>query len=153
MSTEQNLNLISQKEVSDLEKIMNLKYGVYLKNRYFLIKSEDTPNEIIASITLRDENKTFYYEVETKVSKKNLELETKEALFILLDYMDIYFDEYLKGEENVYIPIDWVDYTFENLTFQMRGQVKNLYAESLAETFLENNTVQPQAKILNYCFR
>ena len=52
--------------------------------------------------------------------------------------MDIYFDEYFKGEEDVYIPIDWTEYTFENLSFKMRGQVRNLKMESLADEILEN---------------
>ena len=142
MTKEINKKLITENEVSDLEKIMNLKYGAYLKNRFFQIAHEESPSEISCSITLRDSSQSFYYNVEAFVKQKNLPLENKKALFIMLDYIDVYFDEYLRGEEDVYIPIDWVDYTFENLTFKMRGQVKNMKAETLADEILQKNAVQ-----------
>lgn len=128
--------LITEQELGDLQKIMILKYGAYLKDRSFTISHTNDKQDIHCSITLENPQGTFVYKVEAAVSKKNLALKDKEALLVMLDYIDIYFDEYLKGEENVYIPIDWTDYTFENLTFKMRGQVRNRKAEDLADELL-----------------
>lgn len=148
-TTNKSTELITATESKDLETIMNLKHAAYLKNRSFVVFHERTSSDIEASITLKDQKQTFYYKVEAKVSLKNLAPKDKEALFIMLDYLDIYFDEYLKGEEDVYIPIDWSEFTFENLTFKMKGQVQNLHAEKIADEFLEKNTVQAVADTLN----
>ena len=72
--------LISPSESSDLEKILNLKYGAFLKDRIFTLYHENKTGEISCSLSLRNPSLTFSYQVEAVVSKVNLPLKEKEAL-------------------------------------------------------------------------
>ena len=134
--------LMTEKETLDLTRILNLKYASHLKDRSFQVGYCENKEEILSSITLFNQDKSFFYQVEAKVShKESKDISSKEALFILLDYIDVYFEEYFKEEEDVFIPIDWYDVQFENLSFQMRGQVRNLHSEFLADEILKNSPV------------
>lgn len=135
--------IVAEKEILDLTKIINLKYASYLRDRYFTIDYCENPSEILSSLTLLNGDKTFFYQVETKVSKKEISsISSREALLVMLDYIDIYFSEYFKEEEDVFIPIDWYGVEFENLSFQMRGQVKNLHCEFLADELLKKGSLE-----------
>lgn len=135
--------LMSEKEILDLTKILNLKHGAYLKDRSFQISYCENANEILSSLLLANPDKSFFYQVETKVSQKEAaKISSREALLITLDYVDLYFAEYFKEEEDVFIPIDWFDVSFEDLDFQMRGQVRNLHCEFLADELLKEASSQ-----------
>ena len=130
--------LISEKEILDLTKIVNLKYGAHLRDRSFQIDHCHNSIELLASMTLSNGDKTFFYQVETKALAKDMaNISSREALLVMLDYIDIYFSEYFKEEEDMFIPIDWSEVQFENLNFQMRGQVRNLHCEFLADELLK----------------
>lgn len=141
--------LMTEQESLDLTKILNLKYGSYLKERFFLINFHEEDSGIFASMTLRNQNRSFFYEVEARAASKDMAaLKSREALFILLDYIDLYFAEYFKEEENSYISIDWSEQSFENLTFQMRGQVRDLNSELMADELLRKHNLKLEANTL-----
>lgn len=141
MTQENKKALLTDKEILDLTRILNLKYGSYLKDRIFQVDYCSGETEILASLTLMNPDKTFFYQVESRVSLRDTgEHSLKESLLIMLDYMDLYFDEFFKEEEDVFVPIDWSDREFENLSFQMRGQVRNLHCEFLADELLKEGS-------------
>ena len=125
---------------------MNLKYGAHLRDRSFQIDHCHNPSELLASMILSNGDKTFFYQVEAKALAKDMaEISSREALLVMLDYIDLYFSEYFKEEEDMFIPIDWSDVEFENLTFQMRGQVRNLHCEFLADELLKKGSEAPHS--------
>lgn len=142
MTTENHDSIISDKEILDLTRILNLKYASYLKDRLFQVDYCAGKSELLASLTLHNTDKSFFYQVEAKASLKDAaEFSSRDAILAMVDYIDIYFDEFFKEEEDVYLPIDWTDMSFENLSFQMRGQVRNLRCEFLADELLKEESV------------
>ena len=140
--TQENKNLLlAEKEILDLTRILNLKNGSYLKDRTFKVDFCESENEILASITLMNPQKTFFYQVESRVSVRELgDFSSRDSLLLMFDYMDLYFEEFFREEENLFIPIDWSDREFEGLSFQMKGQVKNLHCEFLADELLKERS-------------
>jgi hypothetical protein len=50
----------------------------------------------------------------------------------------VYYEEFLKkGEEDVYLPIDWASFQVEEHDIFMRGQIQNLFLEKEADRWLE----------------
>ena len=54
----------------------------------------------------------------------------------MLDYIDLYFEDYLK-DDSVLLHLDWNDHNFEDETFQLRGQITNLKLEHMADELLK----------------
>jgi len=141
MIKEDKNTLLTEQEVLDLTKILNLKNGSYLKDRVFKMDFCESESELLASITLMNSQKTFFYQVESKAFLRELgDFSSKDSLLIMFDYMDLYFEEFFREEENLFIPIDWSDREFEGLSFQMRGQVRNLHCEFLADELLKERS-------------
>ena len=140
--TQENKNLLlAEKEILDLTRILNLKNGSHLKDRAFKVDFCESKNELLASITLMNPQKTFFYQVESRVSVRELgDFSSRDSLLLMFDYMDLYFEEFFREEENLFIPIDWSDREFEGLSFQMKGQVKNLHCEFLADELLKERS-------------
>jgi hypothetical protein len=62
-------------------------------------------------------------------------MSSRDAALFLVDYIDAYYEEYLRDGET-FLPIDWAEYESEGVVFQLKGQVLNLEAEKLADEIL-----------------
>ena len=132
--------ILSEENKTQLEKIMNIKWGAYLNDRSIHISTETVNNDVLATVTLKNSDNSFHYPVEARMSKTSLNSEGKEEALLLLDYIDIYFDEYFKDDENTFIPIDWKPYSYEGESIFMRGQIQNLLQEKNADDFIAQNS-------------
>ncbi len=128
--------LSSQAEIKDLARIMTIKYSSQLGDRQFDIAAKVDQAAAYATTTLQNGDRSFVYPVEGRMAHKEQNISPQEALFLLVDYIDHYFTEYFQTGENVYIPLDWSTYHYENLDLQLRGQVLNHRVEELAEQLL-----------------
>jgi hypothetical protein len=138
---EQNTEFLDQEDCEALAKAMESKYAMALKGRHFKVEAEVKGRGVFVKVILSNQDKSFYYPVEARVLYEKEELQRGEAALFLLDYIDAYFDEYLNQEhEEIYLPIDWADFQYEAIDFQMRGQILNLKLEALAEELLKKDS-------------
>jgi hypothetical protein len=56
---------------------------------------------------------------------------------LLLDFIDVYFEEFFHDRQDTWLPIDWAGFNFEGFEFELKGQVLNKRTEELADLFLE----------------
>lgn len=141
MNQEANTEFLNQDDCDALAKTMESKYAMALKGRSFKVEAEVKGRGVFVKVILSNHDKSYYYPVEARVLYEKEELQCGEAALFLLDYIDAYFDEYLTQEnEEIYLPIDWADFQYEAIDFQMRGQILNLKLEELAEQLLKNGS-------------
>ncbi|HYX35551.1 MAG TPA: hypothetical protein VE954_20840 [Oligoflexus sp.] len=132
---------LTQEDCDALAKTMESKYAMALKGRGFQVEAEVKGRGVFVKVVLSNHDKSYYYPVEARVLYEKEELQKGEAALFLLDYIDTYFEEYLTQEhEDVYLPIDWADYQYEAVDFQMRGQILNLKLEEMAEQLLKSDS-------------
>ncbi|WP_141732052.1 hypothetical protein [Oligoflexus tunisiensis] len=134
-------DFLNQDDCDALAKAMESKYAMALKGRSFKVEAEVKGRGVFVKVILSNQDRSYYYPVEARVLYEKEELQRGEAALFLLDYIDAYFDEYLTQEnEEIYLPIDWADFQYEAVDFQMRGQILNLKLEELAEQLLKNGS-------------
>lgn len=138
---EENTDFLNQDDCDALAKAMESKYAMSLKGRNFKVEAEVKGRGVFVKVILSNQDRSYYYPVEARVLYEKEEMQRGEAALFLIDYIDAYFDEYLTQEnEEIYLPIDWADFQYEAIDFQMRGQILNLKLEELAEQLLKNGS-------------
>jgi hypothetical protein len=134
--------IISKKKLKDLETVMNLKYGLSRKDRKFYLEVREEGQSLYVTSTLKNEDESFYYPVESFIKiKKNTEKTLLQTALLLLDYIDVYFDEYFKDSENIYLNIDWKEHSFAGEELYLRAQIKNLKCERIADELLSTGAI------------
>ena len=133
--------VLSLDEKADLTRILNTKYAAFLDGRTFQITITSDSYLVQVTLCLSDAAERFYYPVHGRVSCKEYNLTEREAVMLLLDYMDCYFDEFFKERGELYLTIDWSKHTFESVEFQLKGQIQDLEKERLAEAYMQNPSV------------
>lgn len=124
-------------ECQDISDLMNKKYAHILGDKNFEVKSFFEGPGIKINVILQNHDQSFYYPVEGRIIPDKEELNIKEALYFLLDYIDGYFEEYLTEDEMLRLPIDWTDYSYCGVDFQLKGQQINLKIEQMANELLK----------------
>ncbi len=122
--------------------VLDRKYSFWRKDRRFQVSAYADHEGTYAKVVLSDKKKSFYYPVEARIGHFDHEMSRKDAAFFLLDYIDCYFEEFFKEDENIFLKIDWATQEIEGLNFQIRGQVLNLYMEDLANRILSGESPQ-----------
>lgn len=130
-------------EANGIATVLQKKYAAFATDRSFSCESWSDNQTVYLTITLKNNDASFFYPVEGRIAWRDEGLNTANATSLLLDLMDNYFQEFLINDGEVYLPIDWQDYDFENHTMQLRGQVKNLKLETMADDILAGQ-ITPQ---------
>lgn len=131
--------LLSKPEIDELASLMNKKYASFIDDRKFEIAVSEEGPGVKAKVVLKNEDNSFYYPIEARILHKEEELSASEALLFLIDYIDLYFEEYLTEDEDLFIPIDWAKYQYEAVDFELKGQLLNLKLESMGDELLQNS--------------
>jgi hypothetical protein len=132
---------LTGQDIAVLAETFNKKYRAYLmdpvqKLRFFELSALRNHQGVSVKVILQNPSKTYYYPVEARIADEDHDYSPKEAALFLFDYIDCYFEEYLK-KQDVYIPIDWSEFEFDGMPFQLKGQVFNLHLEHLADRILD----------------
>ena len=127
----------SNEEIVNIKKLLSKKHLLYLENETFEIDSGTLSDQIQICISLIKNDKSTYYPIECIfIKESNHSIKETEIAFTMLDYVDLYWENYFSEERNVFIPLDWSKHEFEGVSFYMRGFVRNLHLESQAEAYL-----------------
>jgi hypothetical protein len=137
---------LSVVEIAELTHILDRKHAAYLEDRFFSIKVESDDYKANVVVTLQNADSSFYYPVEGRISCKSQNLSGKEGSLLILDFIDVYFEEFFREDQNTWLPIDWAGYNFEGFEFQLKGQKLNKQTEDLADLFLDGKIEMDQLK-------
>ena len=128
--------LYSAVDCSAIVTLMNRKYAAWIGERYFKADIRYESNAVHVTITLRDEAGTAVYPVEGRILTTAQNIGAQEGAEILIDFIDTYFEDHFKSGGDSLLPIDWSEYSFEEKTLQVRGQICNEKLERLADALL-----------------
>jgi len=123
---------------TNLEALLNKKYAIFLDKRIFSISSSLTDAEIRVCVTLHDDKHSFHYPVEARINPDPEEMTEQQTAVFLIDYIDLYFEQYFEEGEELLLPIAWAKHHYEAVEFELRGQIQNKYLEEQADKLLEN---------------
>ncbi len=129
---------------AELSKLLNKKYAAARGQRQFSVTTRRDFDQVSTVVVLSDARESFYYPVEARINFVEEEMKPEEAAFFLVDYIDLYFEEFFHETENLFIPIDWTSFTYEAVDFEMKGQILNRYAERLADQMLADSDLLDQ---------
>ncbi|MEI8025742.1 MAG: hypothetical protein WCI18_05260 [Pseudomonadota bacterium] len=124
-------------EIAELTHILDRKHAASLGDRFFSIKVDSDESKAFVTVTLRNAGESFYYPVEGRIACKSQELSPKDGAMLLLDFIDVYFEEFFHDRQDTWLPIDWAGFNFEGFEFELKGQVLNKRTEELADLFLD----------------
>jgi len=124
-------------EVVDLTQILERKHSTFLGERFFSMETSQDESHAYATVTLRNASASYFYPIEGRIACRSQELSGREGALILLDFMDVYFEEFFREGEDTWLTIDWMNYSLEGFSFQMKGQLLNKFSDEIADLFLE----------------
>jgi len=136
--------VLTLEEIQKVEKSLNTKFASWLKDRNFQVSATADENSAEVNVTLKNHNESFCYPIESRIMHKEQNVSKKESVMFLVDYIESYFDEYFREEERVYLPIDWMAYDCEGISFQIKGQVLNVCLDNLADRLLAGEVVSEE---------
>jgi len=126
-------------ELKELSSLLNRKHAWFLGERKSSIKADQDGDAIFVDVFLKSDDETYYYPVSTRIDLEREELAPKDAALFLIDFVDLYFDDYFDGGESVFLAIDWTDFQYDAVNFQMKGQIINQRLKSMADKLLQNS--------------
>lgn len=130
-------DFLTQQDCDQLASDMMKKYRIALKGRTFTISARVEGAGVYVNVLFSSADRSYYYPVDARVMFAAEEMTESEAALFLIDYIDIYFQEYLLEEdEALLLPIDWQDYEYEAINFQLKGQILNRKLEVMADALL-----------------
>ena len=129
-------DLLAEADLDFLASCMDKKYAMHLSGRGFKIKNWQADEGVYVEVTLAHKDRSFVYPVSGRIKHKQEEMSEREAALFLIDYIDSYFEEFWQEDEDLFIPIDWTNFDYEAVDFQLRGQIFNEKVESMADELL-----------------
>lgn len=133
-------------EVKKICQHLNRKFASFLNDEFFNLQSGYKGNQFQIKLTLSNKDHTFFYPIEAicipETDSTEEETETVDAsdiALLMVEYLTLYFEEFLSEDRNVFLPIDWSVHQSDDTTFFLRGFVRNLKIEKIADELLNTH--------------
>lgn len=127
---------LSSYEQKTIVRELEQKYSRFLMGRKITLVPKLNNKTVLVTMTLASPDLSFYYPIESYLDYENEKLDKKEAMKFLIDYIDLYLEEYFDEEEDLFLPLDWSKFSYEDKVFYMKGQKRNLKLEQEADKLL-----------------
>lgn len=135
--------IFDEAEVKKICQYLNKKFSTLLKNEKFSLETGFKGTQVQLKLILSNEDKSFYYPIEAICMNEPLPedeedemLTPNDVAYLMLDYLTLYFEEFLTEDRNVFLPLDWSVHQSDEFSFFLRGFVRNLKVEKIADEFL-----------------
>ncbi len=124
-----------------LSDILQKRFTVHLKDEGFLVSGKVENDTLLTQLILSNKDRSFYYVMEGAFDfKQNPPLTPMKARDMVMDLLDQYLIEYFESGREVNLHLDWKEYTVESYTMYLKGQVKNMLAEEMADKLLNGSS-------------
>ena len=132
LSSDQTLSPLYRAAISDT---LNKKYAAYLNDRCFEVFCWQKSETLYVTILLSNHTESYYYPVETRIHLGTT-TSAQDLAYLLCDYIDLYWHSYFAENEEVYLPIEWAQVTYQNHVLDIKAQLLNKALENSANTLL-----------------
>jgi hypothetical protein len=120
-----------------ISALMNTKYRTLLEDEKFQIESGYSDQQIQIKVTLERNDKSVFYPIElifVPEGRDDITAQSADEIAsLMLDYIDVYWQEYLNDGRDVFVPLAWSKHTCEGVEFFIRGFVRNRSLEEQAD--------------------
>jgi len=127
----------NESETRKISALMNLKYKTLLENEKFSVESGFNEQQVQIKVTLERDDKSVFYPIELIHVVENHDEQgmpgVEEIASLMLDYIDVYWQEYLHEGRDVFVPLAWSKHECEGVPFFIRGFVRNRTLEEQAD--------------------
>jgi hypothetical protein len=136
-------NVWSEVEAKKISALMNMKYRTLLDNEQFQVESGFDGQQVQIKVTLESNDKSVFYPIELIHVIENREEQppqtTDEIASLMLDYIDVYWQEYLNDGRDVFVPLAWGKHVCEGVEIFIRGFVRNRSLEEQADELFKKH--------------
>lgn len=125
-----------------LATLFNKKFQSFLVSEFFSVEAERNDTFVQVRITLANRDGSMSYPIEALLPREgSKESDVEESALLLVDYLDVYWNEYLSAGRETFLPLDWSKHECEGQEFYLRGFVRNLSAEAQADALFREHGV------------
>jgi hypothetical protein len=136
-------NVWSEVESKKISALMNMKYKTLLDKEQFQVESGFDEQQVQIKVTLESNDKSVFYPIELIHVIENREEQppqtADEIASLMLDYIDVYWQEYLNDGRDVFVPLAWGKHVCEGVEFFIRGFVRNRSLEEQADELFKKH--------------
>ena len=127
-------------ENAELARLLNKKFKPFIDGEHFRVESGVNKEQIQVKVTLSNSDDSFVYPIEAVFMRDPaVKFSTAEIAALMLDYLDVYWNEYLSGERDILLPLDWSEHGLEGAEFYLRGFVRNQSLEAQADALFKEH--------------
>ena len=138
-SIESANNVFTPEESAKVESQLNQKYIMYLNKKAITVECLKIADEICLRVLIANPDQSFYYPIDAKFNLlKYGKVKSKEAAWLMLDYIDTYLSEYFY-DNDTFLTIEWSNHSFEDKEFLLKGQIYNVQLEKQADELIKNS--------------
>jgi hypothetical protein len=129
----------SDEEVLKINSLLNTKYRSVLNNERFSVESGYDGQQVQIKVTLERIDKSVFYPIELLYVRDSADgfgqaqPSMDELASLMLDYIDVYWQEYLSDGRDVFVPLAWDKHSCEGVEFYLRGFIRNRSLEQQAD--------------------
>jgi hypothetical protein len=129
--------LLDSDDKTRLVKLLEKRHGQWLKDEAFEVSARTMQDLVVATVVLRRRDRTSVYEMEAALDGADPRIRNHhEALELALDFLDWYLGEYLGGQREVLLPLDFQPHRFGEFEVLARGDIHNEVLDELADAWL-----------------
>jgi len=129
-----------------LATLLNKKFQSFLGNEGFAVEAERNDVFVQVRTTLAARDGTMSYPIEALLPRDGAkESDVEDLALLMVDYLDVYWNEYLSSGRETYLPLDWSKHGCDGQEFYLRGFVRNPTAEALADALFREYGVGEHA--------
>ncbi len=124
--------------VSSIQGLLAKKYSPFLQDEEFVVESAKNRDQVQIRMNLRRTDGGVEYPLEcVHPLEETNERDPEEVVMLMLDYLDIYWHEYLSDGRDTFLTLDWSKHSCEGVDFYVRGFVRHKTLEEEADKLLE----------------
>ncbi|MFZ9519153.1 MAG: hypothetical protein ACO3A4_01625 [Silvanigrellaceae bacterium] len=129
----------NESDVAKINSLLNTKYGSLLENERFIVESGYDARQVQIKVTLERTDKSVFYPIELLHVREDGDEQGQavpsadELASLMLDYIDVYWQEYLSEGRDVFVTLAWDKHTCEGVDFYIRGFIRNRSLEQQAD--------------------
>ncbi len=127
--------IFTSQELRGLAQRCNARFHDTRGERWFVVAAAQRDGDTWVQVLLRNDEDSFHYPIEARIAPCTTKSRRAQA-FLLLAFIDSYWEEFFEEGEDVFISIDWTAYEYQEEKFHLRGQVLNRMAEKMADELL-----------------
>lgn len=132
--------VFSEPDMVDIHSALHQRHAPYLEDEEFVVEAGFDAERVQVRMTLRKRDGSVAYPIECVHLREPGSKDTPFALATtMLDYLEIYWAEYLGEGRDTFVTLDWSSHTFEDAVFQVRGSVRHLSLEAQADELLRQH--------------